>query len=114
MNALDIKKATLIGHSYGGRIIIKLASRENLPFEINNIVLIDSAGIMPKRTFKQKFRIIVTFCQFCRELPCFLQKQIKTVAAAVRRGVADFAFENKARPFKDFFPNDADQFKDVR
>ena len=57
MNALDIKKATLIGHSYGGRIIIKLASRENLSFEIKNIVLIDSAGIMPKRTFKQKFRI---------------------------------------------------------
>ena len=57
MEALDIKKATLIGHSYGGRIIIKLAAREKLPFEIKNIVLIDSAGIMPKRTFKQKFNI---------------------------------------------------------
>ena len=57
MEALDIKKATLIGHSYGGRIIIKLAARESLPFEIKNIVLIDSAGIMPKRSFKQKFNI---------------------------------------------------------
>ena len=57
MQALDIKKATLIGHSYGGRVIIKLATRDSLPFEIDRIVLIDSAGIMPKRTFSQKFRI---------------------------------------------------------
>ena len=34
MQALDIKKATLIGHSYGGRVIIKLASRDCLPFVI--------------------------------------------------------------------------------
>ncbi|MBR6469429.1 MAG: alpha/beta hydrolase [Lachnospiraceae bacterium] len=57
MESLDIKKATLIGHSYGGRIIIKLAARESIPFEIKNIVLIDSAGVMPKRSFKQKFNI---------------------------------------------------------
>jgi pimeloyl-ACP methyl ester carboxylesterase len=57
MEALDIKKATLIGHSYGGRIIIKLAARDSIPFEIKNIVLIDSAGIMPKRSFKQRFNI---------------------------------------------------------
>ena len=57
MQTLDVKKATLIGHSYGGRIIIKLAARDDIPFEIKNIVLIDSAGIMPKRSFKQKFNI---------------------------------------------------------
>lgn len=54
---LNIKEATLIGHSYGGRVIIKLANRENLPFKINKIVLIDSAGILPKKTFKQKINI---------------------------------------------------------
>ena len=57
MQALDIKKATLIGHSYGGRIIIKLAARDSIPFEIKNIVLIDSAGIMPKRSLKQRYKI---------------------------------------------------------
>ena len=57
MEALGIKKATLIGHSYGGRVIIKLAARENLPFEIERIVLIDSAGILPKKTFVQKVKI---------------------------------------------------------
>lgn len=54
---LNIKETTLIGHSYGGRVIIKLANRDNLPFEINKIVLIDSAGILPKKTAKQKFNI---------------------------------------------------------
>ena len=57
MEALEIKKATLIGHSYGGRVIIKLAARESIPFEIDRIVLIDSAGIVPKKTLKQKFKI---------------------------------------------------------
>ena len=57
MEKLQIKKASLIGHSYGGRVIIKLASRQSLPFEIDKIVLIDSAGILPERTFKQKFNI---------------------------------------------------------
>ncbi|MBR6345689.1 MAG: alpha/beta hydrolase [Lachnospiraceae bacterium] len=57
MQELGVKKATLIGHSYGGRVIIKLAARESIPFQINNIVLIDSAGIMPKRSFAQKMKI---------------------------------------------------------
>ncbi|MBP5554507.1 MAG: alpha/beta hydrolase [Lachnospiraceae bacterium] len=57
MEALDIKKTVLIGHSYGGRMIIKLVARDNIPFEIENIVLIDSAGVMPKRSFGQKVRV---------------------------------------------------------
>ena len=57
MQALDIQKATLIGHSYGGRVIIKLAARDSIPFEIQNIVLIDSAGIVPEKTFSQKMKI---------------------------------------------------------
>ena len=60
MEALDIRKAVLIGHSYGGRVIIKLAElakTEPLPFEITKIVLIDSAGIMPERTPKQKRKV---------------------------------------------------------
>ena len=57
MDALHIEKASLIGHSYGGRVIIRLAARPSLPFEISNIVLIDSAGILPKKTWKQKLKI---------------------------------------------------------
>ncbi len=53
---IGIKQATLIGHSYGGRIIIYLSSNK-VDFNIEKIVLIDSAGIMPKRSAKQKFKI---------------------------------------------------------
>lgn len=57
MKALNIERAALIGHSYGGRVIIKLASRDSVPFEITNIVLIDSAGILPKKSFSQKMKV---------------------------------------------------------
>lgn len=58
MKALEIKKTVLIGHSYGGRMIIKMAAMDDLPFEIDKIVLIDSAGVMPKRSFSQKVRVL--------------------------------------------------------
>jgi pimeloyl-ACP methyl ester carboxylesterase len=57
MEALEIKKAVLLGHSYGGRVIIKLAARESIPFEIEKIVLVDSAGVMPERSASQKFKV---------------------------------------------------------
>lgn len=60
MGELGIDKATLIGHSYGGRVIIKLAARASegrLPFEIEKIVLVDSAGVMPTRSASQKFKV---------------------------------------------------------
>ena len=47
INALSIENPILIGHSNGGRTIINYAGR-NLG-KINKIILIDSAGIKPKR-----------------------------------------------------------------
>ncbi|MBE6027737.1 MAG: alpha/beta hydrolase, partial [Clostridiales bacterium] len=57
MEALGIKRAVLLGHSYGGRVIIKLAAKDSLPFEIEKIVLVDSAGVMPERSASQKFKV---------------------------------------------------------
>ncbi|MCR4695143.1 MAG: alpha/beta hydrolase [Pseudobutyrivibrio sp.] len=57
IEALEIKSLVLIGHSYGGRIIIKLATRPGIPFEIENIILVDSAGIIPEKTPAQKRKI---------------------------------------------------------
>lgn len=53
---LNIKKLSIIGHSFGGRVIIKLMSRK-LKFEVDKLVLIDAAGIRhyTKPTLKQKF-----------------------------------------------------------
>lgn len=54
---LKIEETSLIGHSYGGRVIIRLAAKEDLPFTISNIVLVDAAGILPKKSFMQKLKI---------------------------------------------------------
>ena len=57
MQALDIRKATLIGHSFGGRIMIWLGSMskdELSTFDIEKLVLVDAAGIQREKTPKQK------------------------------------------------------------
>ena len=53
LSSLGVKKATFLGHSFGGRVIIKIATCFSLPFEIDKIILVDSAGILPKKTPKQ-------------------------------------------------------------
>jgi pimeloyl-ACP methyl ester carboxylesterase len=57
LDKLDIREASFIGHSHGGRVIIKLASRDELPVKVEKIVLIDSAGIVPKKSFKKRLKI---------------------------------------------------------
>ena len=62
LKKLEIGEAALIGHSFGGRVTIKLAARKNLPFRIEKIVLVDSAGVKPKRTIRQKLRLGLYKC----------------------------------------------------
>jgi len=51
------RKVVLMGHSFGGRVIFKLFEQEKLPFTIDKIILVDSAGIKPKKTLMQNLRI---------------------------------------------------------
>ncbi len=46
----------LIGHSFGGRIIITLLGYYHYPF--NNIILMNSAGIKPRRTIYKKIKTV--------------------------------------------------------
>ncbi len=59
LDKLGIGRAMLIGHSYGGRIIIRLASKDSIPLKITRIILIDSAGILPVRTPSQKRKQLI-------------------------------------------------------
>ena len=57
LSELSVKKAILIGHSHGGRTIIKIASSDKNDIEIPKIVLFDSAGLIRKKSFSQKVKI---------------------------------------------------------
>ncbi len=53
INALNLSNVIALGHSFGGRVGIVLASK-NL---IDGLILIDSAGLKPRRTVVYYFRV---------------------------------------------------------
>lgn len=55
IDGLNINGCDVIGHSFGGRVIIYLSSKYKDLF--NKIVLTDSAGVKPKRSIKKLFKI---------------------------------------------------------
>lgn len=67
---LKIKSPILIGHSFGGRISLLLASRN----KIEKMVLVDAAGIKPRRSLKYYVKVY-SFKAAKRLLPFILGKQ---------------------------------------
>lgn len=57
MKQLKIEKTALLGHSFGGRVLIKLANREQKEIELTRLVLVDAAGIRPKQSLKKKMKV---------------------------------------------------------
>ena len=56
LNKLKIKNPTLIGHSFGGRISIKLGTDKDI--KLDKIILIDSAGIRNQKKPSLKVRTL--------------------------------------------------------
>lgn len=65
----SIKKPILIGHSFGGRLAIVFASRN----EVEKLILVDAAGIKPRRSLKYYFKVY-SFKTGKRLLPLLLGK----------------------------------------
>lgn len=55
--SLGLEPKVLIGHSFGGRLMIKLLSGGLMP-SATKAVFMDAAGIKPKKTIGQKFRLV--------------------------------------------------------
>lgn len=90
--ALGIEKATLMGHSFGGRTIIKLMNRQERPFAVDKIVLLDAAGIKPKRSLSYYVKVysFKTMKAVC-SIPPFKQLFPNAVEnARKKRGSADY------------------------
>ncbi|MBR2967903.1 MAG: alpha/beta hydrolase [Clostridia bacterium] len=51
--SLRIRKATIVGHSFGGRVALCLGHREF----VERIVLVDSAGLKPRKSIAKEFKI---------------------------------------------------------
>ncbi|MGN0771087.1 MAG: alpha/beta fold hydrolase [Christensenellales bacterium] len=55
MECLGIEKATLVGHSFGGRVAIQLAATTD---RAKAVILVDSAGLKPRMTLKKALRTL--------------------------------------------------------
>lgn len=64
LESYSTDKVMLLGHSFGGRVIIKLNSHKNLPFDVTKVILVDSAGILPPKSNKKSFR--TRWYKFCK------------------------------------------------
>ena len=88
-----IKNPALIGHSFGGRVSILFSSRN----ETSRVVLVDAAGIKPKRSFGY-YRKVYTF-KFLKWLcNTFLPKSVAHSIIEKRRKGAGSSDYNNASP----------------
>jgi len=57
ISSFGVEEIIVLGHSHGGRVAIRLATDPGLPFRITKMILVDSAGILPKRTLSYHLRV---------------------------------------------------------
>ena len=84
----NIEKPTLIGHSFGGRVAILFASRN----DARRVVLVDAAGVKPHRPLSYYWKVY-TFKAAKWAALTFLGKergQARVDAMRARRGSADY------------------------
>ncbi len=89
---LGITDATAIGHSNGGRVLIKLLSREQQPLCVRKAILIDSAGLPAHHSFAYYVKVYSFKCiKWFFSLPPLRQLFPHAVENARRRfGSADY------------------------
>lgn len=62
LKQMELTETALIGHSFGGRVIAKLIARQKAgaegasPVRFTKIILMDSAGIKPKKKLKARYK----------------------------------------------------------
>ena len=90
---LAIKSPTLIGHSFGGRVSILYASRN----EVKRVVLTDAAGVKPRRSFSY-YRKIYTYKLLKRALPLLIGDKKAQMLLDQRRSKSGSSDYNRATP----------------
>ncbi|MBO4950926.1 MAG: alpha/beta hydrolase [Clostridia bacterium] len=96
LKELGISKVHLIGHSHGGRTALELATGD-YGFDIEKMVLLDSAGIPVKKKLSKRIRIrtykmlkgIVTFAPVKKAFPSALDRLKKKFGSADYAAASD-------------------------
>jgi pimeloyl-ACP methyl ester carboxylesterase len=57
LDELEVPRAHLVGHSHGGRVSIAIAAER--PERVERLLLVDSAGLRPKRGWRYRRRVAV-------------------------------------------------------
>lgn len=87
---LDIRRPSLAGHSYGGRVAIVYAAEH--PDEVDKLILIDAAGVKPRRSLRYYLKVY-SFKARRRWLELTLGREkakARIEAARARHGSADY------------------------
>lgn len=84
LNTLGVTKVSIVAHSFGGRVAIKMASKH--PELIEKLVLVDSAGVKPKRGIR--FFFAVKYYKFLKFL---VKHKILKPKVLENRGSSDYS-----------------------
>ena len=93
LRELDIQSPTLVGHSFGGRVSILYASRN----EVKRVVLTDAAGVKPRRSFTY-YRKVYTYKLLKRALPLLIGQKKAQMLLDQRRAKSGSSDYNRATP----------------
>lgn len=93
IDSLGLVRPALLGHSFGGRIAILMSSRR----EVGKVVLVDAAGIKPRRTLKYHVKV-KSFKLAKKLLPLLLGKKRGQAAIDAWRGKAGSADYRNSSP----------------
>jgi len=89
-----ISNTIIIAHSFGGRIAIRLAS--TFPEKVNKMILIDSAGIRPKRPVKYYLKVYsYKLIKYILKLPLF-NLYAETILEFFRKKAGSKDYQNAA------------------
>lgn len=93
VHKLGIVRPTLVGHSFGGRVAIVYASRN----EVERVVLTDAAGVKPRRKIGYYYKVY-SFKLMKRLLPLLIGRQKAQMLVDQRRRKSGSSDYNRATP----------------
>ena len=93
LRELGILSPILVGHSFGGRVSILYASRN----DVKRVVLTDAAGVKPRRSFTY-YRKVYTYKLLKRALPLLIGDKKAQMLLDQRRSRSGSSDYNRATP----------------